>query len=70
MDKDYLKKFGENLKKLRKEKSLTQDDISVQGISRQMVSLVELGLTDISLTKIKAIADNMNIEVKDLFNFE
>ena len=70
MDKRFLKKLGKNIKKLRKERKLTQDDIGVNGISRQMVSLIELARTDITASKLKIIADNMKIEVKDLFDFK
>lgn len=70
MNKDYLQKFANNLKKLRNEKSLTQDDVASDDISRGMVSLVEIVRTDITLSKLKAIADSMNLNVRDLFDFE
>ena len=70
MNKPFIEKFAKNLKKLRKEKHLTQDDISFNGISRSMVSLIELARTDVTITKLKIIADNMGIKVKDLFDFE
>ena len=63
-------KLANNIKKIRKEKSLTQDDIGVNGISRSMISLIELAKTDITATKLKIIADNLGIKVKDLFDFE
>lgn len=70
MNQEYIEKFAKNLKRLRAEKKLTQDDIASENISRAMVSLVEIAKTDITLSKIKAIADAMNIPVKDLFDFE
>lgn len=70
MNQEYIEKFAKNLKRLRAEKKLTQDDIAGENISRAMVSLVEIAKTDITLSKIKAIADAMNIPVKDLFDFE
>ena len=70
MNKLFLQKFAQNLKRLRKEKHLTQDDIGINGISRSMISLLELAKTDITITKLKIIADNMNLKVKDLFDFE
>lgn len=69
MNKLYLQKLAKRIKELRKEKGLTQDDIGVNGISRAMISLVELARTDITVTKLKIIADNLNVEVKDLFDF-
>lgn len=70
MNKPFLRKLANNIKKIRKEKSLTQDDIGVNGISRSMISLIELAKTDITATKLKIIADNLGIKVKDLFDFE
>ena len=70
MDKSFLKKLGKNIKKIRKQKGLTQDDLGTNGISRSMISLVEISQTDITATKLKIIADNMGVKVKDLFDFE
>lgn len=70
MNKTYLEKVAEQIKKLRTEKGLTQDDLGTNGISRQMVSLLELAKTDITVSKLKVLADNMGIKVKDIFDFE
>ncbi|MBR1908138.1 helix-turn-helix transcriptional regulator [bacterium] len=70
MNKSYLKKLAKNIKQKRQEKSLTQDDIGINGISRSMISLIELAKTDITVSKLKIIADNLDLKVKDLFDFE
>ena len=70
MDKHFLKKLGKNIKSKRQERKLTQDDLGVNGISRSMISLVEIAKTDITVSKLKIIADNLNLKVKDLFDFE
>lgn len=70
MNKTYLEKFAKNLKKIRAEKHLTQDDIAFNGVSRSMISLLELARTDVTITKLKIIADNLGVEIKDLFDFE
>ena len=49
---------------------ITQDDLGVNGISRGMISLIELAKTDVTITKLKIISENLNIKVKDLFDFE
>ncbi len=69
INKDYIKKLGDRIKNLRNEKKLTQDDIGINGISRSMISLVEIGATDITVSKLKIIADNLGVRVKDLFDF-
>ena len=70
MNKPFLKKLVKNIKKYRLEKGLTQDDLGINGISRSMVSLIEIAKSDITATKLKIIADNLGIKVKDLFDFE
>ena len=71
MDKLYLQKFAKNLKRLRKIKGIKQDDLwGVEGIPRSMISMVETARTDITLSKIKLIADVLNVPPKDLLDFE
>ena len=70
MDKPFLEKLAKRLKNLREERKLTQDDLGVNGVSRSMISLLELAKTDVTVTKLKIIADNLGIKVKDLFDFK
>ena len=70
MDKLLLQKLGNHIKKLREERKLTQDDLGVNGISRSMISLLELAKTDVTVSKLKIIADNLGVEIKDLFDFK
>ena len=70
MNKDYIMLFAKHLKSLRDKKDMTQDDVGVNGISRSMISLLETAATDVTITKLKIIADNLGVKVKDLFDFE
>lgn len=71
MDTVYLQKFAMHLKTLRKTKGLKQDDfLNVNGISRSMIAMIETGKTDVTLSKLKIIADTLNIPPKDLLDFE
>lgn len=70
MNKDYLQKFAKNLKRLRKEKGFTQDDLASEGISRSMVSLIEIAKTDLTVSKVKLLADTLGVHPRDLFYFE
>ena len=70
MNKEYLQKFAKNLKKLRKEKGLTQDDLASDGISRSMVSLIEIAKTDLTVSKVKLIADTLEVHPSKLFDFD
>lgn len=71
MDKEFLQKFANNLKKIRKQKGIKQDDfLNVEGISRSMISMVEIAKTDITLSKLKIIADVLKVSPKDLLDFD
>lgn len=70
MNKEYLQKFANNLKRLRKERGLTQDDIESDNVSRSMISLIEIVKTDLTVSTAKAIADSLKISMKELFDFE
>ena len=70
MNKEYLQKFAKNLKRLRKERGLTQEDLESDSVSRSMISLVEIVKSDLTVSTAKAIADSMGIPVKTLFDFE
>lgn len=63
MDKFLLEKLAKRLKHLREERKLTQDDIGVSGVSRSMVSLLELAKTDVTVSKLKIIADNLGVVI-------
>ena len=71
MDKIFLEKFATNLKKLRKIKNIKQDDfLAVDGISRSTIAMVETAKTDITLSKLKIIADVLGVDPKDLLDFK
>ena len=70
MNKSFLEKLAKRLKYLREKRKLTQDDLGVNGVSRSMISLLELAKTDVTVSKLKIIADNLGVEIKDLFDFK
>ncbi len=71
MNKPFLQKFAENLKRIRKKKKIKQDDfLAISGISRSTIAMVETARTDITLSKLKIIADVLGVEPKELLDFE
>ena len=71
MNNEYLQKFAKNLKELRKQNEIKQDDfLNIDGISRSTIAMVETAKTDITLSKIKIIADVIGVKPKDLLDFE
>ena len=71
MNKVFLQKFAKNLKRIRKLKNIKQDDfLAINGISRSTIAMVETAKTDITLSKLKIIADVLGVEPKELLDFE
>lgn len=70
MNREYIYSLGKYIKSLRVQRKLTQDDLGINGVSRSMISLLETASTDITVSKLKIIADNLGVKVKDLFEFE
>ena len=62
--------FGENLKRLRKEKELTQENLSeIFGVSFQTISKWERGETYPDITMLPVIASFFNVTTDDLLGF-
>ncbi len=71
MDEEYLKKFAQHLKELRRQKRIKQDDfLDVNGISRSTIAMVETAKTDITLSKLKIIAEVLGVNLKELLDFD
>lgn len=70
MNKTYLKKLANRIKSLRKSKGMVQDDLASEHVSRSMISLLETSRTDITISKLKYIADSLGVSMKELFDFE
>jgi transcriptional regulator with XRE-family HTH domain len=67
----FLKKFGENLRKIRLRKGFSQDEISFStSISTNQVGRIERGEINTGLSTIYEIANCLGIEVKELFDFD
>ncbi len=49
---------------------MTQDNLASEKISRPIISLIEIAKTDLTVSKVKIIADTLNVLPKDLFDFD
>lgn len=69
MDKnEYLVRFGKRMKELRKQKGLSQEELSLLcELDRSYIGGVERGERNISLINIHKIAIALNISAKELF---
>jgi len=66
----FLIAFGENLRKIRNEKGMSQLNLSIRAkISQNYIGNIERAEFNATLKMVKAIADALKVEVTDLFNF-
>ena len=67
---DFLLAFGKQLKKARKSKGFSQEDLANDvGIEISQISRIERGVINTSVFNTFKIANALDVEVKDLFNF-
>jgi len=70
-DKEFINTFGENLRKIRKEKGLTQQDLANDiGVEISQISRIERGIINTSISTANLIARTLKVEVYELFRFD
>ena len=68
MNKNVKKRFGKNLQKYRRQRGLSQEELSLElDLDGSYIGKVENAKLNITLDKIIAIASYFGIEVVDLF---
>ncbi len=61
--------FGERLRKLRKGRGWTQDEMAdILGLDRRYLADVERGKRNISILNLKVIADGFEISMSQMFS--
>jgi transcriptional regulator with XRE-family HTH domain len=66
----FLIAFGENLKKIRERKNITQAQLAIDcDFDVSVISRIERGVVNTSLSNLKLIANALNIPIKDMFDF-
>lgn len=63
-----MRKFGENLRRVRKERGFTQEELAFKsGISLSQIARIEIGILNTSICTVYRIADTMEIDAGLLF---
>lgn len=71
MCNDFKKALGENLRKIRTEKGLTQEYISLEsGISRSHIAMIEAGKRDVTISTLFKISRALNVTLSNIFEFD
>ncbi|MFC1561284.1 helix-turn-helix domain-containing protein [Candidatus Latescibacterota bacterium] len=66
---NVLNKFGDRIRSLRKEKSISQEKLAeLADLHRTYIGAVERGERNISLINIKKIADALDISISQLMD--
>ena len=68
MNKQKL--FGKRIKELRKNKNLTQEQLAESiGIYQKQIGNIETGTYFTTMPNLEKIANALNVQIKDLFDF-
>jgi transcriptional regulator with XRE-family HTH domain len=69
-DLAYIKRFGENLRKIRISKKISQEVLAFSSdIPISQVGRIERGEVNTTISSVKVIANALEIDIKDLFDF-
>lgn len=67
----FRKQLGQQIQKLRKEKTLTQENLSLEsGISRSHIAMIEAGKRDITVSCVFKISRALGVTLADIFSFD
>ncbi|OFY71025.1 MAG: transcriptional regulator [Bacteroidetes bacterium RIFCSPLOWO2_12_FULL_37_12] len=68
--KKILIKFGERVRKIRKENGLSQEQLSFEAdLHRTYIGMIERAEKNITLANIEKIANALKVSIIDLMNF-
>ena len=69
-DCKFLLAFGKKLKNVREDKKITQAQLAIDcDFDVSIISRIERGVVNTSLSNIKLIATSLEIDIKELFDF-
>lgn len=67
--REILFKFGQRVREIRKQKNLTQEDLSFKAdLHRTYIGMIERAEKNITLLNIEKIAKALNVNIKELFD--
>jgi len=70
-DDSFLKRFGDNLRKLREQQGLSQEELYFRAnLSKNQVGNIERGEVNTTISTAYALSQALGIELPELFKFE
>lgn len=69
-NEEFLNKLGSKIRILRNNKKLSQEGLAeTADLDRNFISLIENGKANPSIIYLKQIADALDVDINELFNF-
>lgn len=69
LNTDILKIFGGNVRKIRREKGLSQEELAFKAnLHRTYIGMIERAEKNITLINIEKIANALEVNIKELIN--
>ena len=71
MCNDFKKDLGINIRKIRQQKKMTQEDLSLEStVSRSHIAMIEAGKRDITISSLFKISRALNSNMQQIFDFD
>ena len=71
MCNDFKKDLGINIRKIRQQKKMTQEDLSLEStVSRSHIAMIEAGKRDITNSALFKISRALNSNMQQIFDFD
>lgn len=71
MCNDFKKDLGINIRKIRQQKKMTQEDLSLEStVSRSHIAMIEVGKRDITISALFKISRALNSNMQQIFDFD
>lgn len=70
-EEDFIKRFGKNLKRIRKSKNVSQETLAIRvDTSRSQIARIERGEINPTISTVYKFSQALNVDVHHLFQFE
>ena len=71
MCNNFKKELGKNLKKIRRERGITQEALALESsISRSHIAMIEAGKRDITVSALFKISRALGVNLSQIFDFD
>lgn len=70
MNKDTVIKLGLKIRVERQKQKLSQEKLAeLSELNRNFIGMIERGETNVTVKNLESIANALNLDIKELFNF-